>query len=146
MLISQSQQILSLWEFWISKCKIRVCYLSSSSTGCYEPILSSLLLQSVCYCGCQSAASGTEWVTQRQRTTPQIELLHGRSPNLHTQRPLGNAWCKHQWKLNRTSAQVNGFQLRMSTWPQQKKLLMLLTKNEGPDIIHISTNLQSLGL
>lgn len=75
---------------------LTVCYLSSSSTGCYESILSSLLLQSVCYCGCQSAASGTEWVTQRQRTAPQIELLHGRSPNLHTQRASGHEWRKHQ--------------------------------------------------
>lgn len=58
-------------------------YLSSSRTGCHQPVLSSFLLQPVCHCGDQPAASGTERVAQGQRSSPQVKLLHGRSSHLH---------------------------------------------------------------
>lgn len=56
------------------------------------------------------------------------------------------------WDRNRNTTAVTQTMKHWSIiWQQlscslHKKLLMLLTKNEGPDIIHISTNQQSLGL
>lgn len=61
----------------------RLFYLSSSCTCCHQPVLSSFLLKPVCHCSDQPAAGGTEWMTQGQRSSPQVKLLHGRCSHLH---------------------------------------------------------------
>lgn len=75
---SHSSDVSSTWEHQPGD-----YYLSSSCTGCNQPVLSSFLLQPVCHCGDQPAARGTEWVAQGQGSSPQVKLLHGWSSHLH---------------------------------------------------------------
>ena len=48
----------------------------SCSTSSDQPVLASLLQQSVSSCGYESDACGAKWMANRQRATPRVELFH----------------------------------------------------------------------
>ena len=57
-------------------------HVASCCTRCHQGELAVLLHEPIGCCGHESAASGAEWMSQRERSAPQIQPINGQLSHL----------------------------------------------------------------